>query len=130
VWKTRVEAEIRSLLSNHGTNIGSEFSQLSQLSLATWEQETPILDSCIRETMRLVLNNVAMREIVSEYMEIEGVKFKRGDCVLYPFSDAHMNKEIWENPSLFNPARFGKGEEGNGKKYPFLGWGAGNYISY
>jgi cytochrome P450 len=130
-WKQKVQAEVASFLSKYTNNLaGTLASQLAEVPVTAWEEEMPALDACIKETQRLVQCNIAMREITSERGEFfQGHHFKKGDCLLYPFSDVHMNPELYKDPAKFDPGRYNGRDDPRSQKFSFIGWGAGQFLA-
>jgi cytochrome P450 len=96
----------------------------------------PTVDLVLRETLRLVVNNTALRRHLPEgggNMNIPGGvgKVPNGGFLAYNASDAHLNPNIYTDPGTFNPERFGPGrEEDKREPYAFLGWGAGKLLLF
>ncbi|EIM89162.1 cytochrome P450 [Stereum hirsutum FP-91666 SS1] len=108
----------------------SAYTALSSIPLSTWESSTPILDSLIRETLRIAQPHVAMRRNVGPEVYIDGKALPSGAFAVYPFSDVHLNEGIYEEPWRFDPGRWEGGKEGGkeGKEkgeFGYIGWGGG-----
>lgn len=88
----------------------------------------PSLDVAIRETIRLTLNGTALRRNLAEEWKVEDKSLARGDFVAYSLSDVHLNPDIYTNPMVFDPDRFGPGrEEDKKEQFGYLGWGVGRH---
>ncbi|KAI0318511.1 cytochrome P450 [Amylostereum chailletii] len=89
--------------------------------LCAWESETPVLDALIRETLRIAQPHVAMRRNVGpDSVFIDGNAVPPGAFVVYPFSDVHLNEELYPDPWKFDPGRpVTKGD------LSYIGWGGG-----
>lgn len=86
----------------------------------------PILESVIRESLRLAFNSALLRRNLSEPFTVAGGTIEKGDFLTYSVADVHLNPEIYTRPQEFDPLRFGPGREEDKKHtYAFLGWGAG-----
>ena len=125
-------AEVESLLaydpafpilgsSTYPTSLSSLSARLSTIPLETWENETPILDSIIRETMRIAQPHTAMRRNLGPELYINKKTIPTGAYVIYPFSDVHLNPEIYADPWKFDPSR----KEPSHVPFSYLGWGGG-----
>ncbi|RDB26871.1 Lanosterol 14-alpha demethylase [Hypsizygus marmoreus] len=129
-WKEKVSTEVQALVSNHTDTLSSEtlHKRLSTIPMNAWEDEMPVLDSVIRETLRLVINNTLLRRNLTRDIVIDGVTLERGDFLAYQASDVHANPEVYPNPEAFDPGRYDIGREED-KKVPmaFLAWGAGRH---
>jgi len=102
--------------------------RLAAIPISVWEDEMPILDVVIRETIRLVVNGAALRRNVHEDLHMAGKTIPKGNFVTYPVFDAHLNSDIYTNPTKFDPDRFSPDrEEDKKEKYAYLGWGAGRH---
>lgn len=129
-WKMKAATEVRQLVLQHSQSHSSppyEPSPLSSLSgllssvpLEAWESRTPILDSVIRETLRIAQPHTAMRMNVGPEMRLAGKAIPPGAFVMYPFSDVHLSPELYPDPWKFDPSRLES-------KMPFsyVGWGGG-----
>ncbi len=63
------------------------------------------MDMLIRETLRIAQPHMAMRRNVGPEMYIDGKVIPTGTLVVYPFSDVHLNPELYPDPWRFDPAR-------------------------
>ncbi|ETW77953.1 cytochrome P450 monooxygenase 90 [Heterobasidion irregulare TC 32-1] len=126
-WRHKALLEVQALLSTHSINNDplnstptTQATLLSTIPLTVWESEMPVLDSLIRETLRMAQPHVAMRRNVGPDMYIGGKSVPSGAFAIYPFSDVHLNPDIYPDPWKFDPARAeGKGDFG------YIGWGGG-----
>jgi sterol 14-demethylase len=130
-WRSRAIAEVESLLDRHSPLSKCEEAsstslslRLSSIPLEAWENETPILDAIIRETTRLAQPHVAMRRNLGPELYINGKVIPTGAYVIYPFSDVHLNPEIYPDPWRFDPSR----EEANDAVCAYVGWGGGKKL--
>ena len=93
---------------------------LSSVPLSAWENETPVLDKLIHETIRISLPHTAMRQNVGPDIYIDGKVIPTGTLVVYPLADVHLNPTIYPDPWKFDPER--PQPKGN---FTYLGWGGG-----
>jgi cytochrome P450 len=95
--------------------------------LNAWEDNLPIFDLCLRETLRIYINITALRRNLHDDIRIGDKVIEKGAFVVYSFADAHLNSNIYSNPEKFDPGRFmARTEDVNSRKiYPYLAWGAG-----
>ncbi|KAF8890286.1 cytochrome P450 [Gymnopilus junonius] len=129
-WKKAVKAEIDALIAKHTDTLSSEIlhKRLAAIPISAWEDEMPVLDSVIRETIRLILNGAALRRNLLDDLTVANGTIKKGEFVAYSVADAHLNPEIYSRPNDFDPARFGPGREEDKKAtFAYLGWGAGRH---
>ncbi|KAG1876184.1 cytochrome P450 [Suillus subluteus] len=120
--KDEVIAEVEQLLANYvSPNVSHSLSQqLSSIPLEAWESETPVLDSLIRETLRIAQPHTAMRRNLGPDVTIDGKTIPSGAYVVYPFSDVHLNPDLYPDPWRFDPSR----EEATAP-FGYVGWGGG-----
>jgi len=82
-----------------------------------------------------------MRRNVGPEFYIDGKRIETGDYVVYPFSDVHLDEEIYENAAAWMPERWLNlnagcdGEKdmrmpGSGMPFGYVGWGGGILLSY
>ncbi|KDR74057.1 hypothetical protein GALMADRAFT_141795 [Galerina marginata CBS 339.88] len=129
-WKAKVKAEVAMFIEQHTSSLSSEplYKRLATIPVPAWEDELPVLDSVLRETIRLILTATALRRNVSQELTISDGLINKGDFVAYSIADAHLNPEIYTQPHEFDPARFGPGREEDKKgTFSYLGWGAGRH---
>ncbi|TFY77012.1 hypothetical protein EWM64_g7000 [Hericium alpestre] len=124
-WRTKARTEVQSLLASHSYPITSSFapsaaSPLSSIPLAAWESSAPILDALIRETLRIAQPHVAMRRNQGPPITIGGKTLPTGGFAIYPFSDVHLNAELYPDPLTFDPARPVQKDD-----FAYIGWGGG-----
>ncbi|KAJ4000129.1 cytochrome P450 [Lentinula boryana] len=127
-WREKAKAEVEGLLTSqylsHNSPNDSLSSQLAAIPLETWETETPVLDSIIRETLRVAQPHTAMRRNLGPEMHIDGKLIPSGSYVVYPFSDVHLNPDIYHDPWKFDPNR----QPETKSAYNYVGWGGGKTI--
>ena len=129
-WKAKAKAEVNALVNKHTTNSSNEplHQRLASIHVSAWEEEMPVLDLIIRETLRINMNRLSLRRNVLEDLTLSGVLIKPGDFVAYSLADVHLNPEIYSLPNEFDPSRFAPGREEDKKgMFSYLGWGAGAF---
>ncbi|KAG6811696.1 hypothetical protein H0H92_006203 [Tricholoma furcatifolium] len=126
---SKVASEVQSLLDKHiGDSTEPIQKRLASIPVSAWEDEMPMTDAVLRETMRLTTNGTALRRNLSQDVNFMGATVPRGGFVVYPVWDTHLNPEIYERPREFDPGRFGPGREEDKKTtFGFLAWGAGRH---
>ena len=129
-WKAKAHAEIESLMFAHslapykaGAPLSDLSAALAQIPLDAWEGSTPVLDAVIRETTRLAQPHTAMRKNMGPDMHIDGKLIPSGHYVVYPFSDVHLNEELYPDPWKFDPTR-----PLPDAQYSYVGWGGGSAL--
>ena len=132
-WKVKAKAEVDALVNKHTANSSNEplHQRLASIHVSAWEEEMPVLDLIIRETLRISFNGLSLRRNLLEDLTISGGLVKPGDFVAYSLADVHLNPEIYSRPYEFDPARFAPGREEDKKgTFSYLGWGAGAFPIY
>jgi cytochrome P450 len=127
-WREKAKVEMESLVATHATPglvTASLSSALASIPLDVWENNTPVLDSVIREMLRVSQPHTAMRQNLGPEMHIDGKRIRTGDYVIYPFYDVHLNPDIYSEPHKFDPSR----REEIKSAYGYIGWGAGEFFS-
>ncbi|KAF8889672.1 cytochrome P450 [Infundibulicybe gibba] len=129
-WRTKAAAEIESLLAAHpfissGPCSDSESlaAHLSTIPLESWESSTPVLDALIRETTRVAQPHTAMRRNLGPEIYIDGKLIPTGAYVIYPFSDVHLDPDMYPDPWKFDPDRQPAKAE-----FGYVGWGGGKTL--
>jgi sterol 14-demethylase len=102
--------------------------RLASIPISAWEDEMPLLDACIRETLRMnVLGAALRRNVQDDDLHIGGRVIEKGTFITYSMADVHLNNNIYPNPEKFDPERFTvRGEDvASPMTYAYVGWGAG-----
>ncbi|XP_060540471.1 7-alpha-hydroxycholest-4-en-3-one 12-alpha-hydroxylase [Pantherophis guttatus] len=131
-----VKKEIEEVVKKSGQDVASRQKPLN----VTKEMlsQTPILDSAVQETLRLVAVPMLIRLVLQD-MDLKlhngkSYQLRKGDKIsLFPYLSAHMDPEIHQEPQAFKYDRFlsqnGNKKEffKNGEKvnYFTMPWGAG-----
>ena len=133
-WRNEARAEIRKLIMSH-SSLEAFFERnsphcptnttttLSSVPLPAWENETPVLDKLIHETLRIAQPHVAMRQNLGPEMYIDGKVIPTGTLVVYPFANVHLDPTIYPDPWKFDPER----PKPTGH-LAYLGWGGGAFF--
>lgn len=108
---------------------------LKCIPLEVWERSTPVLDALIKETLRVAQPHTAMRRNVGPEFYIDGKRIPSGAYVVYPFSDVHLDEDIYEDAWKFDPGRWLNGNETEtkgekGVPFGYVGWGGGKCLSF
>ena len=128
-WKAKATAEVRSFIAKHGEEKPENlFEQLSKVPPEIWEDEMPILDVCLRETIRMTLSGASLRRVMPKATTpiINGHQLQPGSFVAYPIADAHLNPDIYSNPHTWDPERYARGEDKK-QHWAYIGWGTGRH---
>ena len=132
-WKAKAKAEVDALVNKYTTNSSNEplHQRLASIYVSAWDEEMPILDIIIRETLRISFGGLSLRRNLLEDLTFSGGIVKPMDFLAYSLADVHLNPEIYSRPYEFDPARFTPGREEDKKgTYSYLGWGAGALFNF
>jgi hypothetical protein len=129
-WKDKATAEVQNLMAAYTNTTSSEpiHQRLSVIPISAWEDEMPVLESIIRETLRMVNNATLFRRNLSDGFQVAGKTIDKGAFMAYNIGDVHLNERFYPDPFKFDPDRFNVAMD---DKYqgsaPFLAWGAGRH---
>ena len=129
-WKRKAINECKGLVDQYTNTTSSDplYARLSTIPINAWEEETPSLETIIRETLRISGSGTLLRRNVEKDIHLGEATIKRGDFVAYSIADANLNPDIYTNPMTFDPDRYGPGREEDQKEaLSYLAWGAGMY---
>lgn len=107
---------------NAGAPLSDLSDALAQIPLNAWEGSTPVLDALIHETTRLAQPHTAMRKNMGPDVHVDGKLVPSGHYVVYPFSDVHLNEELYPDPWRFDPSR-----PRPNARHSYVGWGGGTH---
>lgn len=121
-WRQKAADEVESLLPRYSRKEGSIrlSERLADIPIEAWETETPVIDAIIREITRIAQPYTALRRNVGPDMHVDGIIIPSGAFVAYPFSDVHMNPDLYDDPWTFNPGR-----KESQAPLGYVGWGGG-----
>ncbi|KAF8688520.1 Cytochrome P450, partial [Rhizoctonia solani] len=128
-WKQKVVEELQGLLNKYAPvseSYGTVGERLSKIPPQGWENEMPILEACLRETIRLIASGALLRRVVNGDLELGGRKIPNGSFLVYSAGETHNNPEIYPNPTKFDPSRYSSGQD-KSQAHAFLGWGVGRH---
>ncbi|KAG7286276.1 hypothetical protein NEMBOFW57_008584 [Staphylotrichum longicolle] len=117
-WQARCRTELNHALSKHRTRPAQSATDvLDSLTLEDWESSFPVLDACLRETMRVAMPGAVFRQNTSGGdipLGTTGEVVPDGSFATFLVDDVHMDPEYYPDPERFDPGRFL--ERGRGKK--------------
>ncbi|KAL4079630.1 cytochrome P450 [Scleroderma citrinum] len=124
-WKHKATLEVERLLAIYPpqSNTTSLSAHLASIPLEAWEGDAPVLDAVIHETLRIAQPHTAMRRNLGPDTIIDSKTIPSGALVVYPFSDVHLNPDIYPDPWKFDPNR-----EAAKTPFGYLGWGGGKTV--
>jgi cytochrome P450 len=131
-WLSKAREEVKAAAARHSTDKNAPLiEQLSQLPVEAWESEFPILDMCLRDSIRLQLLGTAFRRNISGKDIPTGVGdevIPPGAFVTYHIDDIHLDPTVYKDPEKWDPSRY-LPDRAEDKKKPlsYLGWGVGRH---
>ncbi|KAL1608936.1 hypothetical protein SLS59_002128 [Nothophoma quercina] len=132
-WLAKIGAEVLEAAEKYGKKDpeASLLDKLASLPLDLWESEFPLIQLCLRDSIRLNMPGVFFRKNISN----RAIPTGHGDEVIPPGSfpiyhvaDAHRDPEVWTEPDKWNPARYMPDHADDKKKSRiYQGWGLGRH---
>jgi len=131
-WLNAIREEVEAAANKYNPNTEISLKEkLDNLSAEAWESEFPLLDLCLRESIRVNGTGTAFRKNVSGLdIPIGNTKevIPPGAYATYSFFDVHMNPTIYTNPTKWDPSRyFPERAEDKQRPHAFIGWGVGRH---
>ncbi|KAJ4359014.1 hypothetical protein N0V95_002550 [Ascochyta clinopodiicola] len=131
-WLAKTRDEVRIVAAKYAHDPTAPLRyQLDDVPLEAWESEFPIVDLCLKDSIRINLLGTAFRKNISgrPLPTGKGMEIIPPDAVVtYATADVHQDPSIYPNPDVWDPARYLPGREED-KKVPhaWLGWGVGRH---
>ena len=132
-WLAKAQNELRTTAAKYARDPSAPLRyQLDDVPLDAWEAEFPVVDMCLRDSIRLNLLGTAMRRNISG-KDIPTGNGKEvippGAFVTYATGDIHLDPEIYSNPLKWDPARYlpERAEDKKKSIHGFVGWGVGRH---
>lgn len=131
-WLAKARDEVRSTAAKYAKDPTAPLRyQLDDVPLEAWEAEFPIVDLCLKDSIRLNLLGSVFRKNTSG----KAIPTGNGNEVIppeafvtYAIADTHLNPEIYPNPEKWDPARYLPGRAEDKKQtYGFIGWGVARH---
>ncbi|KAF4970296.1 hypothetical protein FSARC_2616 [Fusarium sarcochroum] len=131
-WLSRVRKEIEDVLSKHRRSASESVTDiLHRLSLQDWENSFPLLGLALKETIRFTMSGPMLRKNIGDSsisLGNTGYVIPRNSLSVYLSEDVHMNPQVYESPSTWDPSRYSQVVSKKAEvPYSYLGWGAGNH---
>ncbi|KAH7305715.1 cytochrome P450 [Rhexocercosporidium sp. MPI-PUGE-AT-0058] len=131
-WMAEVRKEVENAAAKYSTGFPDETTslsdQLANLPVEAWEIEFPMLDLCLRETIRVQGQGVFQRRNVSGTdINIGGEVVPNGAFALYHVADTHRDETIYKDPETWDPARYLPDRAEGLNKLDYIGWGIGRH---
>jgi cytochrome P450 len=132
-WLAKANDEVRSNAARYAKNPNASLlQQLDDVPIEAWEAEFPVIDMCLRDSLRLNVLGTAFRRNISG----KAIPTGNGDEVIppgafvtYATGDIHYNPEVYTDPHKWDPARYlpERAEDKKNATHGFLGWGSGRH---
>ena len=129
---TALLAWVFYLLGTHPHTLAAVQAEVDSVLGAQEEPPTPdqinalvLLDQVVKETLRLYPPIHVGNRRTTEDMAICGYHVPEGTRVMYSIYLSHRDKEYWQNPDAFCPARFERGAEEKTPPFTYLPFGGG-----
>jgi sterol 14-demethylase len=129
-WKHKAISEIQHLIATYTNTTSSEpiHQRLSAIPMSAWEDEMPVIEGVIRESIRIINNGTVLRRNLVDNLQIGDKTIDKGAFMAYNLADVHMNDMIYSEPLRFDPSRFGAHREEDKQGHAvYLGWGTGRH---
>ncbi|VUC25709.1 unnamed protein product [Clonostachys rosea] len=131
-WKAKVQAEVDGVVAKYrSTPDQSPAMVLSSLSVEQWDNEFPLIDLTLRESIRIgqpgcgFRKNNGPRDIP---IGSTGEVIPRGSYAAYLFNDVHLDPNIYTDSQKFDPTRyFHDRAEDRKMSHTYVGWGSGRH---
>lgn len=131
-WLIKTRNEIRTVAAKYAQDPATLLRyQLNDIPLEAWETDFPLIDLCLKDSIRLNLLGTAFRKNISGRAIPTGngkEVIPPNAVVTYAIADVHQDPSVYLNPDTWDPTRYLPGREED-KKTPhgWLGWGAGRH---
>ncbi|RYO88763.1 hypothetical protein DL766_005187 [Monosporascus sp. MC13-8B] len=131
-WLARVREEVDAAVARHRREESQTPADvLSTLTVDDWESEFPLIDLCLRESIRMNLPGTAFRKNVSSRdipVGSAGEVIPAGAFATYWLDEVHMDESLYPYPQRFDPGRYFENRAEDKKvHHGFLGWGSGRH---
>jgi len=109
-WLDRVREEVKGVADRYCPDDSPPLKErLMQVPIEAWEGEFPIIDMCLRDSIRLQALGTTFRKNISGHdipLNKQGEVIPSGAYVSLAVGDMHYDPKIYENPDEWDPARY------------------------
>ncbi|KAH7378359.1 cytochrome P450 [Pyrenochaeta sp. MPI-SDFR-AT-0127] len=132
-WLAKAQDEVRATAAKYARDPNAPLRyQLDDVPLEAWEGEFPVVDMCLRDSIRLNLLGTAMRRNISGKAIPTGNDnevIPPGAFVTYATGDIHLDPEVYVDPLKWDPSRYlpERAEDKKKSVHGFIGWGVGRH---
>lgn len=134
-WMQRVRDEIDQVADRHCPDNSLPMKdRVMRIPIEAWEAEFPIIDLCLKESIRLQLKGTAFRKNLTNQdiaINKRGEVIPPGAYAALATADIHYDPNIYPEPERFDPGRY-LPERAEDKKehYGWMGWGKRKILPY
>ncbi|KAH7113274.1 cytochrome P450 [Dendryphion nanum] len=131
-WLEKVREEVRSVAAKHATDTSKPLlEQLSEIPIEAWENDFPISDMCLKESIRINALGTAIRKNTSgkDIPIGDGSVIPPNAFAVYHMGDVHYDPEAYPNPMRWDPGRYlpERAEDKKKSPYGYIGWGVARH---
>jgi cytochrome P450 len=131
-WLAKTREEVRNTAAKYARDTTMPLRyQLDDVPLEAWEAEFPVVDMCLRDSIRLNLLGTALRRNTSgrPVPTANGTEvIPPGAFVTYAIGDIHLDPTVYPDPHKWDPSRYLPDRaEDKRKNHGFVGWGVGRH---
>ncbi|EDU41243.1 CypX Cytochrome P450 [Pyrenophora tritici-repentis] len=130
-WQKKVRDEVCGVAAKYAKDPNMPLvRQLEDVPLEAWESEFPIIEMCLRDSMRLGISSNLFRRNISGKPIPTGNNnevIPPGAVAVYPVGDIHFDHEVYPDPYKWDPSRYLPEHAQDTKAHDFVGWGSGRH---
>ncbi|KAF2114015.1 cytochrome P450 6A1 [Lophiotrema nucula] len=133
-WTAKCREEVRQVAAKYTKSPNAPlYRQLDDVPLEAWESEFPVVDLCLKDSIRLNLLGTAFRKNTSG----RAIPTGNGNEVIppdafvtYATADVHHDPSIYPKPERWDPSRYLSEEwqaQSKARPYTWMGWGVARH---
>ncbi|KAF2456488.1 cytochrome P450 6A1 [Lineolata rhizophorae] len=129
-WMAKARGEVESVAARHRKDANAPLAEtLAALPDSAWEEEFPVVEMCLRESIRLQTRGTAFRRNnTGRDIPVGKEIIPNGAFVTYHIDEVHMNPNIYPEPDYWDPSRYlPERAEDQKVHWAYLGWGVGRH---
>lgn len=132
-WLDRIRKEVNSVADRYAPDASASLAdRLMAVPSEAWENDFPVLDMCLKETIRLHMVGTAFRKNTSGRdipIDKSGSEVIPNNAfVTFALGDTHYDPAIYPSPDDWDPSRFEPDRAEDKKRtHAYLGWGVARH---
>ncbi|KAL9112667.1 MAG: hypothetical protein Q9187_007731 [Circinaria calcarea] len=129
-WMSQARQEIETVLSKYSTDMDAPVAKrLLSIPSEVWETEFPVMDLCLRDSIRInLLGSAFRRNMSAKDIQVGSEIIPSGAFATYHLAEIHQDPSIYPNPSKWDPGRYLPDRaEHKKKEWGWVGWGVGRH---